>query len=252
MERTRPSPGSFVWRELATGDAERARSFYGELFGWTWKGESMGPAGIYWIASREGAQVAGMFEKPPDMKMPSAWRSYVLTDDVDAAAERCTSAGGSVPRAPADIPGVGRSAALADPWGAIVQPFRPLPEEGAPPRMGPGTFCWESLVTPDPAAAVAFYARVLGLGTAPAPGGEGWMFTAGEPVADVQQASPGAIPRWLAYVLVGNAERSRDLAAKLGGKVLAPRIDVAKVGVVARVADPDGAELGLFEPAAGS
>jgi hypothetical protein len=240
----------FAWRELMTDDVDGARRFYGELFRWTWEGEDMGPGGTYWHAWRDGRQVAGLMQKPPSPPMPSSWSSYVLVDDVDAASGRCAAAGGLVLRPPADIPGVGRFAVLADPWGAVLLPFRATGPESAPPAPAIGTFCWETLVTPDPAAAIAFYGKVVGFGTGPTPSGQGTVFTAGGvAVADVQAAGPGSPARWATYVAVEGAEASRDLAVRLGGKVLVPRIDVARVGIVSFVADPAGAALGLFQAA---
>ena len=251
MAEPKWSAGMFVWRELMTDDVEGARRFYGELFAWSWKGEDMGPAGKYWLASRDGKQVGGAMQKPAGVAMPSAWSSYVLVDDVDAAADRCKAAGGRVLRAPDDIPNVGRFAVLADPSGAVFQPFRASGHESEPPPQRPsaGTFCWETLVTPDLAGAIAFYRKVIGFGTGPTPNGEGTVFTAGQvAVADLQLAKPGGPAYWATYVAVENAEASRDRAARLGGKVIVPRIDVPKVGIVAIVADPSGAALGLFQP----
>jgi uncharacterized protein len=250
MAESKWSNGMFVWRELMTDDVEGARRFYGDLLGWSWKGEDMGPAGTYWLASSAGQQVGGMMQKPPGVPMPSAWSSYVLVDDVDAATQRCTAAGGRVLRAPDDIPKVGRFAVLADPWGAVLLPFRAAGGEShPPPPMAVGSFCWETLVTPEPEKAAAFYGRVVGFGTAPSPTGEGKVFTAGQaPVADLQPGAPGGPSYWATYVAVENAESSRDRAAKLGGKVVVPRIDVPKVGIVAIVADLSGAALGLFQP----
>jgi predicted enzyme related to lactoylglutathione lyase len=242
-----------VWRELVTDDVEGALRFYGGLFGWTWKGEDMGPAGTYWLASRDGRQLCGAMRTPPGPPMPSAWSSYALVEDVDAACARAASAGGEVLRAPADIPDVGRFAVVADPWGAAFLPFRAHREDDPPPQglPPPGHFCWETLVTPDVAGAVAFYGRVLGHGTAKAPEGSAVILTAGGvPVADVQPAPPGVASHWATYVAVEGAEASRDRAAGLGGRVLIPRIDVPGVGTVAFVADPSDAFLGLFQPVA--
>ncbi len=250
MADARWSPGMFVWRELMTDDVERARRFYGELFGWTWKGEEMAGGHGYWLASQGGRQICGMMRIPAGTPMPPAWSSYVLVDDVDAAAKRCAAAGGRVLRPPGDIPDVGRFAVLADPWGAVLQPFRATGGESEPPPSPPGvgTFCWETLVTPDPAAAIAFYGKVIGFGTGRTPNGEGTVLTAGEAmVADVQPARPGGPSYWATYVAVEGAEKSRDRAAGLGGKVLVPRVDVPKVGIVSVVADPSGAALGLFQ-----
>ena len=250
MAEAKWTPGMFVWRELMTDDVEGATRFYGQLFGWTWKGEQMGGGHVYWLASLGERQVGGAMAKPPGPPMPSAWSSYVLVDDVDACAKRCEAAAGKVLKAPMDIPNVGRFAVLADRWGAAFLPFRAAGEESPPPqgRPPPGTFCWETLVTPDPAGAVAFYGKVLGVGTGPTPSGEGKVFTAGEvPVADIQPARPGGPSYWATYVAVEGAEATRDRAARLGGQVLVPRIDVPKVGIVAVVADPAGAALGLFQ-----
>jgi predicted enzyme related to lactoylglutathione lyase len=147
-----------------------------------------------------------------------------------------------------DIPRIGRFAVIADPWGAVLQPFRATGGESRPPSPAPATFCWETLVAPDPAAAVAFYARVVGFGTGSTPSGEGTVFTAGQPVADLQPSRPGARGTWLTYVQVEGAEAARDHAVALGAKVLVPRIDVPQVGTVAMIADPSGAALGLFQP----
>ncbi len=251
MSDPRWTQGMFVWRELMTDDVERARRFYAELFGWTWKGEEMGGGHTYWMASAGGRQVGGMMAKPPGTPMPNAWSSYVLVRDVEAAVRRCTEAGGRVLKEATDIPDVGRFAVLADPWGAAFLPIRPTSDESEPPPMPPpaGTFCWETLVTPDPAKAIGFYGKVLGLGTGKTPSGEGSVFTAGEfMVADVQPARAGGPSYWATYVAVDGAEASRDRAARLGGKVIVPRIDVPKVGIVSVVADPGGASLGLFQP----
>jgi predicted enzyme related to lactoylglutathione lyase len=244
------SPGMFVWRELMTDDVDRARRFYGDLFGWSWKGQEMGPDGTYWLASRDGQGVCGVMQKPAGVPMPSAWSSYVLVDDVDAVAARCKAAGGRVLRAPADIPDIGRFAVIADPWGAVLEPFHAVSGESAPPaRPGVGTFCWETLVTPDPTAAIAFYGKVIGFGTGRAPSGQGTIFTAGKAqVADLQPAPTGGPSYWATYVAVEDAAAARDRAARLGGRVIVPRIDVPKVGTVAVIADPSGASLGLFQP----
>ncbi len=254
MADTRTSPGTFVWRELMTDDVDRARKFYGDLFGWTWKGEDMGPAGTYWMALRDGTQAAGLMARPPGMDAPTAWSSYVHVDDVDAAATRAATWGGKVLRPPADIPGVGRFAVIADPWGAVLLPFRSLGGEGPPPaRPVPGAFCWETLLTHDIPGAIAFHRRVVGFGTGPTPDGAGTVFTAGgTAVADVQAAPPGGPSYWATYVAVADAAAARDRAAALGGRVLVPRVDVPKVGTVAVIADPTGAALGLFAPLPGS
>jgi predicted enzyme related to lactoylglutathione lyase len=242
--------GLFVWHELMTDDVDGARRFYGELFGWSWATEEM-PVGAYSLASTGGRQVAGLYRRPEGLAGPPAWVAYPLVEDVDAATRRCRDAGGRVLKEPADIPRVGRFSVIADPWGAVTLPFRSSVEEPPPPPGPPpeGSFCWETLITGDVAAAVDFYERVIGFGRTSMPGSEVALLTAGPaPVADVQ-ASLGRPPAWISYVAVAGAMTARDRAAALGAKVLVPRIDAPGVGVISFIADPGGAPLGLFEPA---
>lgn len=240
--------GMFAWRELVTDYPAGAIPFYGELFRWTW-GREERPAGTCLLAFRDGARVAGVVQRQAGAPLPSSWRSYVLVDDVDAALERCRAAGGHVLERPQDVPGTGRSGLVADPLGAVLVPFRAAGERAPPPR-GPGRFSWETLVTQDPDGARDYYRAVIGFGATATPSGFGILLTAGEvPVADVQPALPGGPSYWATYVEVEDAEASRDLAVRLGGSVVIPRIDVPKLGVVSVVADPEGATLGLFEPA---
>jgi hypothetical protein len=238
--------GKFVWRDLATDDVDGARRFYGELLGWKFEGMP-GEHGTYWIASRKEGQVGGIMAKPAGMEMPSVWSSYVLVDDVDACAARAKAAGGTVIRPPADIPQVGRFAVIADPQGAVLLPFRPLPGQNqAPPTPGPGDFCWESLVTTDPKAGIAFWSKVIPFGVDKGPAGIA-VFTAGDPVADISQARPGERAHWGTHVAVADVQATRDRAAALGGKVLVPGVPIPDVGTMVVIADPGGAVLGLFQ-----
>lgn len=254
MAEERCEGGQFVWRELMTPDPDAARTFYAALLGWGWQPFGSTRTGTYWIASAGERMVAGAMKTPPGAPMPPAWSSYLTVPDVDEAAAICRAAGGQVVFGPEDIPDVGRFATLLDRTGAAFQAFKPStagepPPDGLPP---PGTFCWETLVTSDPAAAKAFYAKLAGWKTAAGPGGSGEVFTCGEvPVADLQAARPGGPSYWATYVAVEDALASRDRAVELGGKVLVPRIDVPEVGTVAVIADPAGAALGLFQPGRG-
>jgi predicted enzyme related to lactoylglutathione lyase len=61
----------------------------------------------------------------PEMgTMPSNWLSYVLVDDVDAAAAKVVPNGGKVCCPPMDIPNVGRFSVVTDPTGATLALFK--------------------------------------------------------------------------------------------------------------------------------
>jgi predicted enzyme related to lactoylglutathione lyase len=51
-------------------------------------------------------------------EVPSSWTVYFNVDDVDAASKKAVGLGAKELVAPADIPGGGRFAILADPQGA--------------------------------------------------------------------------------------------------------------------------------------
>ncbi|MBN2172200.1 MAG: VOC family protein [Candidatus Krumholzibacteriota bacterium] len=118
-----PGAGEFCWDELATTDPEASVPFYAQLFGWGMKSADMGAGRRYWTYTSGGRSAAGMMAMPPNQPFPPFWLSYVSVADVDATAARAGELGGVVRVPPADLPGVGRFAVLADPHGALFGIF---------------------------------------------------------------------------------------------------------------------------------
>ena len=116
-----PAHGAFCWNELATTDAEGAKKFYTELFGWQLKEGDAAPMAYTEIVVG-GAHVGGIYQSGPEHGggMPPQWMTYVAVDDVDAAARRVAELGGRVNVPPMDIPDVGRFCVIADPQGAAL------------------------------------------------------------------------------------------------------------------------------------
>jgi len=113
-----PNVGEFSWHELATTDYASAFRFYQALFGWEKIAEhDMGPMGIYFLFGRNGQQLGGMFNKPPEMPFPPNWLQYIQVDSADGAAERVKANGGQVLNGPMDVPGGDRIAQCLDPQG---------------------------------------------------------------------------------------------------------------------------------------
>jgi uncharacterized protein len=118
--------GTFLWDELMTTDVEGAKSFYGEIFGWTASDMDMGEGRTYTMFRRAGdVDVGGCMARPPEVEAPPHWLTYLATDDVDASTAKAQELGASVYREPSDIPEVGRFAVLADPTGAVFALFKP-------------------------------------------------------------------------------------------------------------------------------
>jgi predicted enzyme related to lactoylglutathione lyase len=122
-----PNPeGTFVWDELMTTDVEGAKSFYGEVFGWTTREMEMGEEGTYTLFLRGGeTETAGTMARPEGAEAPPHWVSYVGTSDVDGTAARAKELGGTVLVEAMDIPGnIGRFAIVQDPVGAVFGLFK--------------------------------------------------------------------------------------------------------------------------------
>ena len=113
-------PGQFSWNELITSDVESAKSFYSKLLGWE---PVPMPGGMpYTLFKKNGSEVGGMMAMPG---VPPHWLSYVTVENADATAARAAELGGTICKAPFDIPEVGRIAIVVDPQGAAIGLFQP-------------------------------------------------------------------------------------------------------------------------------
>jgi predicted enzyme related to lactoylglutathione lyase len=114
-----PAVGDVSWHELYTTDAEAAKKFYLQLFGWReTETMDMGPMGKYHMFGRS-FPLGGMMNKMPEMaQMPTAWSLYFRVPDVHAGAERAKAHGGQVLNGPMEVPGGDWIVNCMDPQGA--------------------------------------------------------------------------------------------------------------------------------------
>ena len=120
--------GVFVWDELHTSDPAAAKSFYGEVLGWTARDEDMGGFTYTIFQNRAGTDVAGCSQLR-EGEPGTNWLVYIGTDDVDATTARAKELGATVHVEPSDIPNVGRFSVLEDPPGAAFGLFKPIPQQ---------------------------------------------------------------------------------------------------------------------------
>lgn len=111
--------GALIWNELSTSDLEKAKAFYGQVFGWVWGG------GEYAEAQVSGRTIAGVTSigSHTPAEVADHWLVYFGSDDVDADVMRAVDLGATVLVAPTDIP-QGRFAVLTDPQGAAFALFK--------------------------------------------------------------------------------------------------------------------------------
>jgi predicted enzyme related to lactoylglutathione lyase len=123
--------GAVYWTELMTRDLDKARTYYQSVCGWSFEAMPM-ETGTYHVGRLNGEMVIGMFDIAEMEGMegiPAHWMTYFAVNDVDAAVRATEAAGGSVQRAPWDVPGIGRIAIVTDPGGAVLGLMRPSEAE---------------------------------------------------------------------------------------------------------------------------
>jgi uncharacterized protein len=235
--------GTFSWVDLATTDVEEAKAFYGGLFGWDIE-DLTSSQGTYTMCRLHGRDVAGIRQHAPGDG--NGWDSSISVDDVDGVTARARELGATVLKEPVDMLGAGRKAVLQDPSGAAVALWQPQGHDGAGLVNEVGTWTWNELVTPDLAAAKAFYAGLFGWGAQDIPGSfPRTSFSLGDLLVGGGHApapQEGPAPRWTISFRVADADQSAARAGELGGSVLLPPMDIP-VGRFAIVADPEGASF---------
>lgn len=243
--------GKLVMADLVTDDVAAARTFYGQLFGWSFR-----DAGSYVGIANGGQTLGGIFNvpRPADQEAQPRWISVFSTTNVSRAERAVKAAGGKVLMPPTKLAERGEQGVFADDEGALFSVVRMT--QGDPEDYLPaiGDWIWVQLLTRDAQRAGAFY-RALG----------GY-----EIVADTDSSIPNTFvlardgyaraalttipsqyqlvrPTWLPFVRVASVQQSLTRARELGGKVLVEATAGLANGTVAVITDPTGAAIGVLE-----
>ena len=240
---------SFV--DLTTPDVDGAKAFYAALFGWEYEDNPTDTDSVYTMASKDGKNVAGIFELTPEMAeggMPPCWNHYITVDDVDAAAKAATAAGGNLVAEPFDVMDAGRMAIIADPTGAVTALWQAKESIGSELVNEPGSFGWSEVYSPDVAAATKFYSDLFGWKTFDMPMEEGPAYTLlttdGTPEGGFAGAMappmPEIPPHWAIWFITDDTDAAVETVKNNGGNVMQEPFDIMP-GRAAMVTDPSGA-----------
>ena len=249
------APGTFSWVDLTTTDAEGAKAFYRELFGWEADDMPAGEGMTYTMLRVGDDYVGGLSEMDAGQRaagVPPSWLSYVSVEDADAAAARAREAGGTVRGEAFDVLDAGRMALIEDPQGATVAAWEPHRHAGAGRVNDPGCLTWNDLRTGDPRPAADFYASVFGWEMEPIEQDGTLVYVtiknAGSSNGGIMpsQNGGGDRPYWLPYFTVPSTEDALAKAAELGGEVLAGPMDIGE-GKISVLRDPQGAVFAIYE-----
>ncbi len=230
-------PGKFVWADLVTRDIEGAKTFYNQLFGWTFEQD-----GRYTRVMRDGEPIAGMIQ-PRDPDWGSAeWVSNLSVADVDAATTLMGKRGGVIEHVPVDAPDRGRMSLVSDPDGALLLLVRATGGDPADAEPALAGWLWTELWSRDVDASIEFYSDLVGytaetrmLRDAP----YHVLKRDGEPRAGVVAAPQEVHPLWLPYLRVADAAAIAEQAEALGARIILQN----KRTVI--MVDPTGAPIGL-------
>lgn len=120
--------GRFCWVDLAAVDAERAKDFYGHVFGWTSAEQSVngGRFARMRLSDQDVGSIYQLKRAYRDQGMPSHWTPYIRVDDVSDAARRAVSHGGEVIVRPFAVSGIAQIALILDSVGAQVGLWQPI------------------------------------------------------------------------------------------------------------------------------
>ncbi len=251
-------PCRFVWYELMTNDSTAAAAFYQAVVGWDAADAGM-PDGEYTLFSAGQTRVAGLMSLPDEARQRGAkpgWIGYVGVADVDAHLPRLIQAGGAIHRPPADIPGVGRFAVVADPQGSVFVLFNGLPGS-TPPAAAPwtpGHTGWHELRAVDAPAVFPFYEALLGWTKTEAidigPMGLYQIFTTGEAQAGGMMTKPADMPghSWLFYFNVPEIQAAAARVRQAGGQIIHGPQPVPGGAWILNGIDPQGAAFALVAP----
>jgi len=254
--------GKFCWCELLTTDVDGAKAFYTQVVGWT-TDEFNGPDMRYVRVSANGNGVGGLMTIPQeacDAGAKPCWVGYIWVRDVEDAVQKLTAAGGSVLRAPDDIPMIGRFAVVSDPHGAAFTLFRHIGDQRSTPVPPgtPGHVGWHELHAGDLQSDLAFYQGQFGW-TA------GQKFEMGGPVGTYQLFSTGAHggepdggmmnkidvfpkPFWLYYFNVDDINAAAERVKSAGGQVMMGPHEVPGGSWILQGTDPQGVMFALVAP----
>jgi predicted enzyme related to lactoylglutathione lyase len=252
--------GRPLWYELMTTDMKAAEAFYTAVVGWT-AAPFEGTPQPYVLFKRSGeVPVAGLLNRPDDVKMPPFWAMYVGVATIEEGADHIKRLGGRELSPVIDVPTVGRMQMMSDPQGAAFYIYEAAnteqPPEGAP-ELGEGS--WLELMTTDAPAAMQFYQELFAWEPTEAMDmgemGKYQMFNRPHGMIGGMMNKPASLahvpPNWQIYFLVPDINDATERVKANGGRILNGPMEVPGGDWIVNAMDPQGAAFALHAKAIG-
>lgn len=248
------------WADAMFTDVEAAKSFYGEVLGWTF-GDASSEYGNYTQAYSDGKAVAAVVPPMPGGDAPSQWCLYFATPDAAATAEKIRSAGGELVMGPMQVGSLGTMLLAKEPSGAVFGVWQPGDHRGFERTGEPGAYAWAEVFTRDPQKADDFMKHVFPYGAQRMEGGGGagpdgtdyMIFNVGGPQNPVlgrmrmgTEFPPQVPPFVMVYFAVPDCDEAVAKAQSRGGKLYFGPMD-SPFGRFAALSDQQGAVFAVID-----
>ncbi|WP_155059944.1 VOC family protein [Streptomyces blattellae] len=245
--------GAPCWADAMFSDVEGAKSFYGDVLGWTF-GEQATEYGNYTQAYVDGKAVAAVVPPMPGQEDQSQWCLYFASPDVAATAAKIRDNGGQVIMEPMAVGDFGSMCLASDPGGVVFGVWQAGTHEGfEAPMDQPGAFCWAEIFTREPERSDTFFPAVFPY-TAQQMDDDAMDFrvynVAGRPALGRMKMTedfPPEVPPYInVYFGVADCDDAVAKATKLGAVLRFGPMDTP-FGRFAALTDPQGANFSVID-----
>jgi predicted enzyme related to lactoylglutathione lyase len=237
-----------------TSDIERAKAFYGEVFGWS-TNDPAPEFGGYTNFTKDGKLVAGLMPAMPQGGVADVWSIYLRVADARATTKHAQETGSAVVADAMDVGDLGVMAVITDPGQAVVGMWQPGEHKGFEVYGEPGAPAWWELHTRDYDASIKWYQQVFGWTTQTEGDTPDFRYTTlidGETMwagvmDDAKTLPPEIPPHWTVYFQAESTDDTLATVKKAGGGVMMDA-ENTPYGRLAIATDPMGAPFRVTGP----
>nr|WSY49333.1 VOC family protein [Streptomyces sp. NBC_00886] len=244
--------GTPCWADAMFSDVEGAKSFYGDVLGWTF-GEASSEYGNYTQAYADGKAVAAVVPPMPDQEGQSQWCLYLASPDAAATAAKIRENGGQVLMEPMQVGDFGTMCLASEPSGAVFGVWQGGTHEGFEATGVPGAYAWAEVFTREPEKADGFFPAVFPYSAKQLDdaGVDFRLFNLGENTVlgrmKMGEEFPPQVPSYVnVYFTVDNCDDAVAKATKLGAVLRFGPMD-SPYGRFAALSDPQGAAFSVID-----
>ncbi|MET7482147.1 VOC family protein [Streptomyces sp. NPDC005538] len=244
--------GTPCWADAMFGDVEGAKSFYGDVLGWTF-GEASSEYGNYTQAYVDGKAVAAVVPPMSGQEGQSQWCLYLASPDATATAAKIRENGGEVLMEPMRVGDFGTMCLAREPSGAVFGVWQGGTHEGFEAAGVPGAYAWAEVFTREPEKADGFFPAVFPYSAKQMEDDnvDFRVYNLGENTVlgrmRMGDEFPPEVPSYVnVYFTVDNCDDAVAKATKLGGVLRFGPMD-SPFGRFAALSDPQGASFSVID-----